>query len=61
MSFREWLRVQWQEHLLEVESYSGQLPEYNLKEYFHKYKYWLKREYLYQKSWGKSDGFRKDT
>lgn len=58
--FRIWLMLQWQEHVHEVDSYSGKLPDYDLREYFHKYKYWLKREYLYQKTWEVRDGCGKD-
>jgi hypothetical protein len=48
MTFRAWLREMWYNHLDELESL-GMLPAgYELKEYFNKYKYWLKREYRHQ-------------
>ena len=47
MTFHHWLYEMWLEHQSELEGY-GQPLSYNLKEYFAKYKYWLKREYRYQ-------------
>jgi len=47
--FRIWLNNIWYEHSNEVFNWTGKNPEYNLKEYFEKYKYWLKREYKHQK------------
>ena len=47
MSFRLWLQEMWYQHVAELESYGQALP-YDLREYFSKYKYWLKREYRYQ-------------
>ena len=47
MTFRHWLHEKWLEHQDELESY-GQTLSYDLKEYFTKYKYWLKREYRHQ-------------
>ena len=47
MSFRFWCREKWFEHMAELESYNQPLS-YNSKDYFNKYKYWLKREYKYQ-------------
>jgi hypothetical protein len=47
MTFRHWLHEKWLEHQDELESY-GQTLSYDLKEYFARYKYWLKREYRYQ-------------
>jgi len=39
----------WYAHLSELESYK--IPvDYNVKDYFNRYKYWLKREYKYQKN-----------
>jgi len=46
-SFRHWLQNKWYEHKDELESYGQDLP-YSAKEYFARYKYWLKREYRYQ-------------
>ena len=47
MTFRAWCQEKWYEHCTELESY-GQRVSYNSKEYFAKYKYWLKREYRFQ-------------
>jgi len=46
--FRNWLRVKWQDHLLEVESYEGKMPGYNTKYWFNKYKFWLVREFKHE-------------
>lgn len=46
--FRLWLLQMWHAHKEELESYN-QPVTYSSKEYFKKYKYWLKREYRYQK------------
>ena len=48
MTFRAWLREMWYNHLDELESLGMLPPGYELKEYFAKYKYWLKREYRHQ-------------
>ena len=48
MKFREWLRQMWYNHCLEVEEWTGKIPDYDVKEYFARYKYWLKREYRHQ-------------
>ena len=48
MSFRQWIQQQWYTHCLEIEEWTGRVPEYNLKDYFAKYKFWLKREYRHQ-------------
>ena len=47
MSFRLWCQEKWYEHVNELESYGQSVP-YTAKDYFAKYKYWLKREYRYQ-------------
>ena len=47
MTFRAWLQEMWFQHQTEREDW-GQPVNYNLQEYFAKYKYWLKREYRYQ-------------
>lgn len=49
--FRNWLRNIWLENCKEHEEYS-ELP-YSLKEYWSKYKYWLRREYRHQQRNGK--------
>jgi hypothetical protein len=48
MTFRAWLQEMWYKHLDELMSLGMLPPKYELKEYFSKYKYWLKREYRYQ-------------
>jgi len=47
MSFRHWCYEMWSEHKAEMESYCRGLP-YSAKEYFARYKFWLKREYRHQ-------------
>jgi uncharacterized protein CbrC (UPF0167 family) len=47
-NFRSWLQDKWYEHIDEMISYTGKEPEYRAKEYFNKYKHWLKREYRFQ-------------
>jgi hypothetical protein len=46
-SFRMWCQEKWFEHKDELEGYKQPLS-YTAKEYFEKYKYWLKREYCHQ-------------
>ena len=48
MPFRQWCYHKWQEHCDEVEAWTGQYPSprYLSGEYFGKYKWCLKREYL---------------
>lgn len=48
MNFRHWCQEKWFEHVDEMISLTGSQPSYRPKEYFTKYKYWLKREYRYQ-------------
>lgn len=45
-NFRNWLRNIWLENCQEHEAHH-ELP-YTLKEYFNRYKWWLKREYRFQ-------------
>jgi hypothetical protein len=45
--FRLWVQEIWYQNRAEHEEY-GELP-YSLQEYWHRYKYWLKREYQYKK------------
>lgn len=47
MTFRHWLQEMWFQHVDESAEYGILLP-YTSKEYFNKYKYWLKREYRHQ-------------
>jgi hypothetical protein len=46
-NFRHWLQHMWHDHQTEYEGY-GQPLSYSIKEYFARYKYWLKREYRHQ-------------
>lgn len=46
MEFRAWVREKWFEHCDELLAWTGNSPCYLSKEYFEKYKWWLKREYL---------------
>ena len=43
-NFRHWLQNKWYEHQIETESY-GQPVTYDIRVYFNKYKFWLKRIY----------------
>ena len=47
--FKEWLQDMWMAHKDEADSF-GQHIDYDIAEYFNKYKYWLKREYRHQMS-----------
>lgn len=49
MNFRQWCGEKWYEHVDEMQCY-GQLLPYTAQEYFVKYKFWLKREFKYQRS-----------
>jgi hypothetical protein len=44
MTFRHWLHEKWLEHLAEAEAYN-QPVDYDIRVYFNKYKFWLKRIY----------------
>lgn len=46
--FRLWVNKMWYEHLAELESYKQPI-NYTSYDYFRRYKFWLKREYQYQK------------
>ena len=48
MSFRDWVREKWYEHVEEVRTWEGVEPTATPQEYFNSYKFWLKREYRYQ-------------
>lgn len=48
MNFRQWCQEMWYDHCSEFEGWFNRQPEYNVKEYFNRYKFWLKREYRYQ-------------
>jgi len=45
--FRTWLAELWRNNCEELDGY-GQ-PRYTLQEYFARHKWWLKREYQYQR------------
>ncbi len=45
--FQNWLRNIWLDNCAEHDSYR-EMP-YTMKEYFDKYKWWLKREYKFQR------------
>ena len=49
MNFRSWCHEKWMEHQDELASY-GQKLTYTSKDYFQMYRWWLKREYQFQKS-----------
>lgn len=44
MTFRYWLQQMWMQHKDELEQF-GQQCDYDIKDYFGRYKYWLRREY----------------
>jgi len=48
MKFRTWIQEKWYEHCAEFEAWFHRQPEYTPREYFAKYKHWLRREYRYQ-------------
>ena len=48
--FRQWLQQMWYNHCLEIEEWTGKVPAYDIKVYFAKYKYWLKREFRHQQN-----------
>jgi uncharacterized protein CbrC (UPF0167 family) len=45
--FREWLQEMWMSHKDELDGL-GQHIDYDIADYFNRYKYWLKREYKHQ-------------
>jgi len=49
MTFRVWCNEMWFNHCDEIETYTGKRPDYKAKDYFAKYKWFLKREYVYLK------------
>ena len=48
MSFRDFLRMIWEEHKEEVFNWDGKDPTYDVKDYFNRHKWWLKRLYKQQ-------------
>jgi hypothetical protein len=47
-SFRQWLNELWRENCDELDGYRQ--PRHTFEEYFTRYKWWLKREYQYQRN-----------
>jgi hypothetical protein len=45
-SFRRWLNDLWHENCEERATWGD--PTLSLKDYFHRYKWWLRREYRFQ-------------
>jgi len=48
MKFRQWLHEMWLQHCEEFEGWFHRRPDYDLKDYFQRYRWWLKREYRHQ-------------
>lgn len=48
-TFRVWVNQLWLEHKKEVLEFTGKPVNYEASEYFAKYKWWLRREYKFQK------------
>ena len=46
-SFRSWLEDLWRENCDERDQFRQ--PRYTIQEYFRRYRWWLKREYQYQR------------
>lgn len=44
-NFRNWLHQIWYDHCNEFEAWFRKQPPYRSEEYFHVYKWWLKKEY----------------
>jgi len=47
--FRLWVSKIWIEHCQEFEQWYSKHPEYDVKEYFNKYKWWLVAKYKQEK------------
>lgn len=45
MNFRFWCQLKWYEHIDEMIMMDGEEPSYTSRQYFNKYRWWLKREY----------------
>jgi hypothetical protein len=43
--FSNWLREVWMQHKDEVEMWTKSSPDYDIKHYFNKHKWWLKMEF----------------
>ena len=51
-NFRRWLTKIWAEHQEEIFQVTGKPCEYDLQDYFLKYKWWLKTIYQREKQHG---------
>lgn len=58
-NFRHWVQQIWLENRDEHQAFNE--PELSQEEYFARYKYWLKREYQYQKRMNKTEDKPKVT
>jgi len=47
--FKFWVQELWMQHKDEYSDLKIPIPEKDISEYFRVYKYWLKREYKYQR------------
>ena len=52
MKFARWLQEMWAEHCDEVEAWEHTAPCYTARDYFNKYKWWLRREYRHRRNHG---------
>lgn len=43
--FSNWLREVWMQHKDEVEMWTKSSPDYDIKYYFNKHKWWLKMQF----------------
>ena len=50
MTFRMWLQAKWYEHIDELIELGMPPPAYNISQYFNRYRWWLRREYRYQRN-----------
>jgi len=48
MKFRQWLNLRWNEHVDELLAWEKCQPTYGPADYFHKYKWMLRREYRHE-------------
>jgi hypothetical protein len=50
MTFRMWCQAKWYEHIDELIALGQPVPTYDIQQYFARYRWWLRREYRYQKA-----------
>jgi len=50
--FKRWLNHMWFDHKNEFEIYNQKFPDYTREDYFKKYKWWLKREFIHRQRKG---------